>query len=176
MVAPDLMTAADVAAASKGQVSAADPRLPALIAAASQAVRDRCGWHVTPVVSETLTVDGTGGVLLDVRSGRLLGVSEVRVGGVPVVFDWSADGIVERRDGVFPRRFRSVEVDVRHGFEQAPALVQVAVQAVLGACASPLGATREQAGQVAISWGRTGLAVSEEDMASLAPYRLQMWA
>ena len=82
MVAPDLMTAADVAAASKGQVSAADPRLPALIAAASQAVRDRCGWHVTPVVSETLTVDGTGGVLLDVRSGRLLDVSEVRVGGV----------------------------------------------------------------------------------------------
>src|SRR5699024_12271535 len=31
-----------------------------LVAAATQAIRDYCGWHVAPVEEETLALDGTG--------------------------------------------------------------------------------------------------------------------
>jgi len=173
---PELVTAADVAAASMGKVSPADPRLPALVAGASDGVRLACGWHVAPVVRQTLVLDGTGGSVMQLPSGHVTGVEAVRVDGADVEFDWSAAGMVSLRSGCFPERFRCVEVTLTHGWPSAPAVVAVVVQAVLGAAASPMGATREQAGQVAVSWARTGLALSAEDRVLLAPYTLQNWA
>lgn len=173
---PPIMTAADIAAASGGKISPTDTRLPRLIEGATQAIRLMCGWHITPVITETMVLDGTGGPVMQVPSGRILKVDRVRVEGAPREFDWSQAGMIELRDGCFPSRFRSVEVTLTHGHAYAPDVAAIVTQAILGAAASPMGATREQAGQVAISWSRTGLALTMEDRAMLAPYILQNWA
>ena len=174
--APEIVTVTDVAAASGGKVSPSDPRLPALIRGATDGIRLLCGWHIAPIIEETLILDGNGGTVMQLPSLHVLDVTGVKAEGIPIEVDWSADGMIEARRGRFPSRFRSVEVTLRHGYATAPAVVAVLTQAVLGAAASPMGATREQAGQVAVSWARTGLALNLDDMAMIRPYMIQSWA
>ena len=174
-----MVSTADVAIASGGKIRQADPRLPSLIRAAQAAVQTWCGWHIAPIITETVTLDGNGGRAIQLPSGRVVAIDSVQAGGVewdPAQYGWSQAGMLESYGPAFPRRFRSVRVTMRHGYEEAPAVASVITQAVLGACASPMGATREQAGQVAVSWARTGLKLDGDDMAALAPYRLQSWA
>nr|WP_300338824.1 hypothetical protein [Actinomyces sp.] len=168
-----------VSAASNGQVSADDPRLEPLIRGAEAAVLAWCGWHVTPVLTQALTLDGEGSASLHLPSTRVVSVDEVRVDGRPLdpgCWDFSEAGMLRLRRGRFPDRFRCVEVTLTHGYQEAPALAAVVTRSVLAACASPMGATSESAGQVSIRWGRAGMTMSEEDKADLAPYRLQSWA
>lgn len=174
-----LIDPAAVAAASGGRVMPDDPRLPILIKGATDALRLWCGWHVTPVVTETLILDGEGSPSLALPSRRVLDVSVVKIEGEPVgsdEFDWSKEGMLRLRRKSFPDRFRSVEVTLTHGFPDVPAMVSVLTQIVLGACASPLGATQEQAGSILVRWARTGMQLDESDRHALAPYRLQNWA
>lgn len=168
-----------VAAASNGAVSPDDPRLPVLIEGALAAVRAYCGWHVSPVKAETLVLDSECGRSLRLPSGRVLGVSELRIDGVPVPvgeWDWSEAGMIRLRHRRFPDRFRAVSVTLTHGLDDAPGLAAVVTRSVLGACASPMGATSESAGQMSVRWGRSGMALTVEDRAELAPYKLQQWA
>ena len=173
-----LVSPADVAAASGGQVAAADPRLPTQNKGATDRVRRRGGWHVAPVITETITLDGEGTASLPLPSRRVLDVTSLKINGEDApadTWDYSQAGMLRLRQGTFPDRFRSVEVTLTHGYADAPAMVSLIIQAVLGACASPMGATREQAGSISASWSRTGLGLTEEDRRTLSRYRLQTW-
>lgn len=176
--AVDLISPTAVAAASGGKIMPDDPRLPVLIKGAADALRLWCGWHVTPVITETLVLDGEGSASLALPSRRVLDVASVKIEGKSVEtdgWDWSREGMLRLRRSVFPDRFRSVEVTLTHGFPEAPAMVSVLTQVILGACASPLGATQEQAGSILVRWARTGLRLDEEDRRALSAYRLQTW-
>lgn len=163
-------------------VDDADPRLKLLMNGASKAVRNHCGWHVAPVVRETLKItDHYGGGRLDVlaRSGHLRDVTAVRVDGRPVSgFAWDESGAIwAGRLSSGPHR---IEVDVEHGYHlsEVPDLAAVVVQVSVLALASPKGAIREQAGQVAITWSQTqigvsgGLSLLDRDLATINGYRL----
>ena len=174
MVLP--LTADDIAAASNGQVVAGDPRIELLLDGAYAAVAALCGWHVTPSLTHTLVLDGTGGKFLNLPSMHVTDVSEVRVNGEPVAgYTWSEAGLLALDQGVFPDRFRSVQVTMTDGYKSAPAVVAVIQSMVLGALASPMGATREQAGSISVTWGRAGPSLNASDRAALAPYTLQSW-
>lgn len=87
------------------------------MAAAQAAIRAYCGWHVAPVVTETMVRDGNGRSLLKLRTMRIRELIAVRVCGHDVTdrVRWSEAGMLE---GVkFPHRFRSVEVELTHGFD-----------------------------------------------------------
>ena len=179
MLAP-LLTAADFSTATRGAIPANDPRLDLLLAGASSAIRRYCGWHVAPVVDDVLTLDRPGGDLLILPTLRVERLDAVTVLGEPLDIDaveWSANGEVRGR---WPERFRSIVVSLAHGFDPDAAsdIRQVVQQVVGNAIASPLGATREQAGQVAVQWSTTapgvsgGLSLLERDLAVLNTYRL----
>lgn len=168
------------AAATGGQVAASDARLGPLLDAASAAVRRYCGWHISPVAEETLVLDGPGGDLLVLPTLRLEMVTSLTVSGEAVDvagLEWSGNGEVRRRGG-WPDRFRSVVIGIRHGFADAPDVQQIVQQVVANAISSPMGATREQAGQVSVQWSTTapgvsgGLSLLERDLAVLDRYRL----
>ncbi|MGV3564158.1 MAG: hypothetical protein ACO1ON_12850 [Nocardioides sp.] len=131
------------------------------------------------MIEETITLDGPGGDLLALPTLRVEDITAVSVRGAALDvgdLEWSDKGMIRHRR--WPHRFRSVEVTFRHGFEHADDLKQVVQQVVANAIASPMGATREQAGQVSISWSTTapgvsgGLSLLERDMAVLDLYRL----
>lgn len=175
---PPLVTPESLVADSGGQLKASDPRLQAACEAASAAVRRYCRWHVAPVVEETVLLDGSGGHVQPLPSQRIVAVGSVRVLGVELsadVFSWSEAGLVEWHGGRFPRRYRSVEITYQHGYDTAPDLSALASQIARFALASPMGRTREQAGQVAVSWGTAqGMNFSESALEMMKPYRLQM--
>lgn len=180
---PPLVTPAEFAAWTKGKVAETDPRVPPLLAGASAAVRNWCRWHIAPVLEETLTGDGGGGRLLLLPTGRLVSVLSVDNGGEAVdagLVDFSRHGMLELSAGSFSSRLGSVAVRVRHGFDLAevPDVAQIVKQVTANALASPMGATREQAGQVSVSWATTapgvsgGLSLLARDLDVLAAYRI----
>lgn len=176
-------TPEQVAAYTRGKITASTPGLDDLLGGASAAIRRHCGWHIGPVAREALVVDGSGGQLLALPTGHLVEVHEVTEHGQPPVpgddIEWSALGTL-RKPGRWTSRYRGVRADIEHGYPIAdlPDLTQVVCQIVSTALASPTGATREQAGALAVSWATTapnvsgGITLLERDLALLAPYML----
>ncbi|WNM69457.1 head-to-tail adaptor [Arthrobacter phage Ruchi] len=180
---PPLVTPEEFAAWTGGKIAANDPRVEPLLRGASAGIRRYCGWHVAPVLEETLDGDGPGGRLLILPTGRLLSVVSVDNGGEAVdagAVDKSKSGMLELRSGSWSSRLGAVSVRVRHGWDLADVadVGQIIKQVTANALASPMGATREQAGQVSISWATTapgvsgGLSLLERDLAVLAPFKI----
>ena len=80
-------------------------------------VRAYCGWHIAPVVTETLTLDGPGGHLLVLPTLRLVDLLSVTNEGHAVVETGARGGAVQglaARVGVPVGAGVGREVDVRH--------------------------------------------------------------
>jgi len=180
---PPFVTAAEFSAWTGGKIAAEDPRVEPLLLGASAGLRRWAGWHIAPVLEETLTGDGPGGRLLILPTGRLLSVLSVDNAGETVdssAVDVSKSGMLELQSGAWTSRFGRATVRVRHGWDLAdvPEISQIIKQAVAMALASPMGATREQAGTVSISWATTapgvsgGLSLLQRDLELLAPYKI----
>lgn len=179
---PPLVSAEAVEAWTEGELAQDDPRLDLLIGGASTALRRYAGWHVAPVVRDTVTVtDHYGGGRLDVLvpSSRVRDVTGVRVDGRAVTgYAWDEDGAVWA--GTLSSGPHRIEVDLEHGYHlsEVADLASVVVQVVAVAASSPKGATRERAGQVSIDWAQTaigvagGLTLLERDLAIVDRYRI----
>lgn len=180
-------TPSELSAYTKGRISASDPRADDLISGATLAIQRMVGWHVAPVQTDTVLLDGASvGDLLALPSLKVRDVTSIATleWGVsatldPGLYEWSANGNVRRRYGyAWPYGFRNVSVTFTHGFDEVPDLKQVVLQVVAQALSSPTGATREQAGQVAMSWATTapgvsgGLSLLQRDLDVVAAYTL----
>lgn len=181
---PPLLSATDFAARSDGRVESDDPRLEPLLAGASAGIRRYCGWHIGPVVEETIRVDGSGSPVLVLPTLRVEAITDVVEHGrewTPervAELEWSEAGMVRSPGYSWTDRYRGVTITLRHGFEDVSAVAQIVQQVVANALASPMGATSEQAGSLSVSWGSTapgvsgGMSLLERDLATLNLYRL----
>lgn len=136
--------------------------------AAQDLVTAFCGWHISPVKTETLVLDGTGSRTLILPSLHVTDVLELVNDGTvvdPESFDWSKRGMIELRSGRFSRRFRSISVSLTHGYDFMPAQVQTVIDQLT---ASGIGPQPVQVGQVRVETASGW--VSAESI--LAPYRL----
>lgn len=89
--------------------------------AAQGAIRRECGWHVAPIITETLVVDGSGGTELLLPSLRILELVEVLNDGQDVTehVKFSPDsGIIGLRSG-WSCELGGVSVRLLHGYEPA---------------------------------------------------------
>lgn len=97
------------------------PYAEAILQSAGESVRDDCGWHVAPEVTETLELKSTGPIVL-LPSLRVSAVTEVRnADTAEIVEGWHLDkraGVLSRNASCWPAR---VEVDLTHGYESCPA-------------------------------------------------------
>lgn len=178
---PALLTPAQFSAGTGGKFAENDPRVQPLIDGATRAIRRYCGWHIAGEYTETLTLDGPGGSILSMPTLHVKEIVEMteRETVLDVAnLEWSVKGMVRRRHGCWTDRFRGITVELTHGFEDAPDVVQIIQQVVANAIVSPLGATREQAGQLSVQWATTapgvsgGLSLLERDLATLNLYRI----
>ncbi|QOP64244.1 head-to-tail adaptor [Microbacterium phage Quenya] len=174
-------TPAELSAHTKGAISPTDERSQLILDGATEAIRRYCGWNIAPAEDVTATLDG-GGSVLYLPSLKVNSVASVLVDGAPVTdFEWSRrTGNLRRRGGGhFPETWGGVVVAFNSGYAAVPAdLKEVVLQVSAIALSSPTGATREQAGQVAMSWATTapgvsgGLSLLERDLAVVNSYRL----
>lgn len=180
---PPFVTPWEFAEWTGGKVSAVDPRVEPLLLGASAGIRRLCGWHIAPVLEQTFTLDGTGSRLLILPTMRLSAVLSLSNAGTTVddltTVDFSEHGMVTWGGGCFTSRYGQIVARIRHGFDvlDVPDVVQIVKQLTANALSSPMGATREQAGALAVSWATTapgvsgGVSLLERDLALLAPYR-----
>lgn len=149
------------------------------IQAATDAIRAYCGWHVAPSVTEQLTVDGSGTHALQIKSKHVTAVTAVTVDGVVIEADWSEAGVLTRRDGCnWPKRFRSVTVDLTHGYDTNGDLQAIIAGIAQRSAMNPTGiVVNQRAGTQGVGFATAGGAVGsaplmQHEKDALAPYRL----
>jgi len=148
--------------------------------AAQNAIRAYCGWHIAPIVVETLTLDGDGSHRLALPSNIVHEVQSLSVDGVSVTDFWfSQDGWLHLNEPqVFPARPGSVKVTLKHGHEYVPEVTQVLNSFAQRMALAPAGnITSQRAGTQYVSFGTrdgevTGGSLLSTEKELLAPYRL----
>ena len=170
----DFATPMDMERRSGGAIEADHPYLADELAAASQAIRKYCGWHIAGVEEKTLRkvrpfCDEVWIPAMEIKSIDSATIDGVVVDVAGVEFDPDT--------GWTPLRGRSVSVTYTAGFATPPMdLKTLTLELAAGALGSPLGISREQAGGVSVTFTRASgsLLVGEggEDAARLAPYKL----
>ena len=107
------------------------PFSQAIVDSAVAALRSDCGWHIAPVLTETVTADGSDTTLLFLPTLRLVSVSAVRdvTRTAPVTLTgWRKAGPgMLTRDFGWPCGYEAIEVDLVHGYEETPAELLPAV-------------------------------------------------
>lgn len=121
------------------------------------AVVEYCGWHIAPVISETVTVDGTGTLIQTLPTLNLLSLDSVDENGLSLNvdhIDWSANGIMEKRRGNgWTARRRGIIAGITHGYASTPGWVTTLICAVAGrAFDTPLGRMQETDGNQSITY------------------------
>lgn len=146
--------------------------------AALALVQAYCSWHVGPSKADTLTLDGSGSSTMVLPSLHVTALTSLTVDGVSVdadTYDWSESGILRLRCGWFGTRFRSVVIELIHGFDYLPDDVQAVIDRISARATDDVGALA-RVGQVQYAVGSIGVgvggALSDFDKAALAPYRL----
>lgn len=171
--------------------------LSGMLDGASALIRRYCGWHVSPVVTDQVTVNGSGTGVLMLPSLMVLDVTAVTDTGSaidPTTLQWSQDGYLYRSGASVPNgsgyftpdyctflwsaNLRGVLVSIQHGFDVVPEVTALACTVVARSAASPAGVIREQAGQVSMTYSQVaqgvsgGMSLMQHEMGILDAYRL----
>lgn len=140
------------------------PFVEAAVTAVGERIRDACRWHVSPVVTETLTVDSRGGIALFLPTLKLTAVSAVRDvtdPDAPVAitgYRWSTGGVLTRTGGMrWPYGSRTVEVDITHGYPTCPAALVEWAAELLRASGRGGEVRSQTTGPFGVSFGAGGL-------------------
>ena len=159
-----------------GVMSSTTEQKSAKLGGVSAAVRDYCGWHVSPI--ETCIFTGTGeGRLLVLPAMFVSAVEYVKIDNVSVEFEWLENGLVRLKNGRFPDSWRSVECRYTAGYA-SDALGEVVAQIASNSLAAAPGIAEEHAGGVGATYNKTGdgitggVSLLARDKEILNPYKL----
>jgi hypothetical protein len=95
---------------------------PEMVDAAVASIRADAGWHIAPVVTETITVFGDGGRVLFLPSLRVISVASVKVLGVVPLSNWQL-GNGGTLYAPYGWAYGPLQVTFTHGYETAPDLI-----------------------------------------------------
>ena len=128
-----------------------------LIGMATDDIQGHCGWHIAPAVTETVTVDGSGGSVQALPTLLLTDVVSVTEDGTAVDLDaadvqWSAAGYLSRAVP-WTRRLRGITAEIQHGYAVTPpGLVRLLCELVARSMTKPSGVAREQSGGESVAY------------------------
>lgn len=149
--------------------------------AAHGAVRRECGWHVAPILEETLTLDGSGGRALLLPSRRVVELLQVLNDGADVTadVDLSAAGVLELQCGSWTRRLGRVSVKLRHGWapDEVPEVAALIATLAKRGGSSPGIVARQSVNGASVDYVTAGgaplsIPLLADEKRTLDPYRL----
>jgi hypothetical protein len=149
------------------------------LGAAGETIRDHCGWHIAPVISEldVLAEIGNAGIIM-LPTMNLISVEALRINGTPLstdVWEPNSAGYITYT-GYAGRRARGcvVSVDFTHGFEELPkAVAEVGFELTARTLEKPAGVVTDmQRGPTRMTFGEFGAVLSDDQKARLTPYTL----
>ncbi len=158
-----------------------NPRAEAAIAAASQAVRNHCGWHVCPSLECTAYPTG-GTVVAKLPAGYVSEVDGITENGAALSdadYQWRRDGLIKR---AFPYKWTDkwdgIEVTYKAGYDigAVPDLAEAVCAIVAGVLAVTAGVTSESADGVSISYSKSASSIAagltEQQRTALSAYKV----
>lgn len=167
---------------------------------ASGVVRSFCRWQITPVYTETLTLDSEDGSILQLPALVVSNVSQVTVDGLPITdFTWSGDGMIARArnaypmydtqidgftSGGFPSGFRRITVTYTGGYDVVPDEIRaVVLSAAARQYANPQGLMEAVVGGIRVQYPNArsgpkagtvgGLMLSDDERRVCSSYRVE---
>lgn len=154
--------------------------------AAISTVRGYCQWHISPVVTEDVVVEGGGAGHLLLPSLRVTAINSITNDGVAVVdtdYEWSRRGILRvSTDSTlyrgWSRKYDSVVVNITHGYEDFPAEVLAVARdmaradGVTGASSMASGPHQLQLGVTSAAAQAGSVGMSDLQKNVLARYRI----
>jgi hypothetical protein len=124
----------DVTNFTEGRLDGDDAEVKRMLAAALQIARNHCGWHVSPVKTETMTIDGPDSSILFLPTMKVVALTSITEDGSavdPTNIAISAGGGPLLRKRVTLRKkdrtwwtdqFSGLEIVMNHGFTEAEAV------------------------------------------------------
>jgi hypothetical protein len=107
-----------------------------LVRAAAEVVRDYCGWHIAPSITDTYPklAIGSGGIIM-LPSGYVTNVASVTVNspaGNTVLdpttdYDWFKQGYIEARSPLWRANTGLATVTMTHGYTECPLAVKAVI-------------------------------------------------
>lgn len=144
------LAAADVQAYTKGRLLASDAEVTRALNAALARVRRYCGWHVSPVRTQTITLDGTGAPLLFLPTMKVVTITAITEDGDALVVadikeSVRAPGVLIKENWAYwSCEFESITVALQHGYTAAEAAdFREAVLSLVDKAATEIGAGGE---------------------------------
>lgn len=148
-----------------GNAYISNPRTGAALYAASQAIRNYCGWHVCPSMRCTAYPEG-GAAVTKLPAGYVSEIVKITENGVELSaggYEWRRDGLLKR---VRPHRWSDtwdgIEVIYEAGYEAeaVPDLSEAVCAITAGVLAVSAGVTSESADGVSISYAQSASSIA----------------
>ena len=175
-----ILTADDFNDLTNG-IYADNPRAEAAVLAASQAVRNYCGWHISPSVECTAHPVG-GGRIAKLPAGYVSEIESITVDGTALTtdqYEWRSDGLIRRTDKrKWTKTWDGIEVAYTAGYsnDAIPDLMEAVCSVAAGVLSVSPGVTNESADGVSISYSANAssiaAALTSSQKCALEPYRL----
>lgn len=164
---------------TRGRLASDDQETEVVLARSLAAVRRWCGWHVTPVTAQSLTIDGPGGQLLRLPTLCVVELTSITEDGLDVDLEslqWSLAGLVRKDSGAaWTSRFGGIAVEMSHGFtdQQVPDF-ESAVLSVADRMSQTTEGTAISVGPFRFSEDKTsGSSFTTVELSILEQYRLE---
>ena len=148
-----------------GGAFASNPRVESALEAASQVIRNYCGWHICPSLSCTANPSGDD-ILKRLQAGYVSAISKVTDGGVELAstdYEWRSDGLVKR---AFPNRWakgwNGTQIEYTAGYDIAavPDLAEAVAAITAGVLSVSAGIASESADGVSISYSASASSIA----------------
>ena len=160
-----------------GSAYSGNTRIESALAAASQAIRNYCGWHVAPSMSCVAYPEG-GSPVMRLPAGYVSSVTKVTEGSEELSdYEWRSDGLL-RRDRNWPDKWESVKVEYAAGYDAAavPDLAETVCSIVSGVLSISAGVSSESADGVTISYRQDASSIAasltSQQRSALEPYKV----
>lgn len=180
-IIPPLLTVDDFNDLTGDRWAARPDAVAVTLAAVSQAVRNACGWHISPALSCEATISADCSVLV-LPSLMVNSIASIKNDGVELPagsYQWQRRGLVRREPwSAWSSAWGGVVVRFNSGTNSDALLAQVVAQIASNHLAAAPGVREEHVGDEGITYNETASGVSggvtllERDLAVLAPYRL----
>ncbi len=144
---------------------ASNPRVNSALLAASQVVRNYCGWHVCPAVECSAEPMG-GGNVRRLPAGYVSEITSVAENGEtvdPSEYEWRKDGLIRRKGCThWAHGWNAVEVEYIAGFdiESVPDLAEAVAAITAGVLSVSAGVSSESADGVSISYSASASSIA----------------
>lgn len=148
-----------------GNAYSNNPRAGAALLAASQAIRNFCGWHVCPSLTCTANPEG-GGAVMRLPAGYVSEIMSITEDGTELAstdYEWRRDGLVKRAcRRKWTERWSGIEAVYKAGYEPdaVPDLSEAVCAIAAGVLNVAAGVASESADGVSISYSQSASSIA----------------